>query len=1264
MSQTQLASMFIGASQDTEIDEQRRREKGAIIHVLDKQSDEIIETLNSAKGEYTDAKKTDTLDNRNTFDFIALKKFEKLEKRNRLLVEDVDGFFSEYLITFTDQYKHNEKEVRSVGSFVDLQKSKVIAPQKLEGQTPQTAVEFALNGTEYLVGDVDFVNIRTITIEEHTNPYDLLKLIASTFDLELRFRVEVRGNQIVGRYVDLKKYVGHFDGKEIVFGKDLVGIRRIEDSDNIVTALLGIGPEREDGTRLTVLVENEEARQRWGRNGQHLISVYEPESTDQEMTEARLRTLTENELEKRIDASVRYEGEAVSLEKVFGLHHEKIRCGMTVRIKDEGYSPPLYLQARIHETTENPATREITSFKIGDFIEYRREDLEKQVKALRSLLAQKVSEEQVRRRLEKLILVSIISSAGSVFKNGIGSTTLTARTFLSGNEVDEDGTRYEYRWHKFDKNGDYDAGFYEEGKSVTIEANTIDEKASFRVEIILDDEVLAVHEITLTNVFDGEDGEQGPPGPKGEDGKTLYTWIKYADTPTSGMSDNPEGKEYIGIAYNKETPTPSTNYADYVWSKFKGDQGVPGPPGEDGQPSYTWVKYADDENGSGMSDSPDGKLYIGLAFNKTTPEESNNPADYTWSLMPQNIEIGGRNLASKNNIGKWSVGWVEDNYVYTITGPTAGLYIKADVFKTGERYVLTFKAKKISGTVTSLAGHCSNYTIHKVIRDGVLQSTDWQIGLGTNPYPDDEEVHDYEIHFTAKDFAQSDNNFYIQPNRSHYGLNYVMKIWDLMLEKGNKATDWSPAPEDIQEQIDEAKQEAEEAKQEAQQAQTTADGKNSVFTQSTAPPTDGRKIGDVWFDTSRDNLMHRFDGQQWVEAKWGEQSIVANSITANHIKSLVGLNVNDQFIVDSNGNVKFAGHLEGASGTFGEVTVKDGDFYLEDNQSLTKYSVVTKQNFIIDHSFESIQADDPQSQDDIDKNWSEAIIPDDPTLGIPWRKVGSPRVVPTGFVGPAPYEARPIFGERSIAVNKDNYVYQDIYKISPGTYYTISLFAKRVYNMPAGSAQIVIQHIRPLPNGTETVLSEKSSSTMVVRGDYKPVRMATTYLYGNFQDGDFLRIIFKSTNSNWVMVDGVQLVEGDYPTVYNSEDSFHDFMHGLIRWGHFVGENTILAYGESDNGHFVRFGNGFQICWIDQTVSVDISAPYGSLFLGYYQWTFPAAFTSTPTVSCSYFKWGTGASWGTINEVSTTNASLRGIDSFERNAGSTRISAVAMGWWK
>ena len=48
---------------------------------------------------------------------------------------------------------------------------------------------------------------------------------------------------------------------------------------------------------------------------------------------------------------------------------------------------------------------------------------------------------------------------------------------------------------------------------------------------------------------------------------------------------------------------------------------------------YTWVKYADSADGAGMSDNPEGKMYIGLAYNKTTPESSNDPLDYSWSLF-------------------------------------------------------------------------------------------------------------------------------------------------------------------------------------------------------------------------------------------------------------------------------------------------------------------------------------------------------------------------------------------------------------------------------------------------------------------------------------------------------------------------------------------------------------------------------------------------------------------------------------------------------
>ena len=89
-------------------------------------------------------------------------------------------------------------------------------------------------------------------------------------------------------------------------------------------------------------------------------------------------------------------------------------------------------------------------------------------------------------------------------------------------------------------------------------------------------------EITLTFTCDGKQvpmkygwskSIQAPPG---ADGKTYYTWIKYADSPTSGMSDNPSGKAYIGIAHNKTSATESTTYSDYTWSLIKGETGADG----------------------------------------------------------------------------------------------------------------------------------------------------------------------------------------------------------------------------------------------------------------------------------------------------------------------------------------------------------------------------------------------------------------------------------------------------------------------------------------------------------------------------------------------------------------------------------------------------------------------------------------------------------------------------------------------------------------
>lgn len=87
------------------------------------------------------------------------------------------------------------------------------------------------------------------------------------------------------------------------------------------------------------------------------------------------------------------------------------------------------------------------------------------------------------------IQVSILSSGGDVFKNGVGSTTLTAKLFQAGAEIDTAGTKYTYKWFKYDKNGNLVNNFggtgvnFKAGKTLNVGDADVDVKATFSVEV-------------------------------------------------------------------------------------------------------------------------------------------------------------------------------------------------------------------------------------------------------------------------------------------------------------------------------------------------------------------------------------------------------------------------------------------------------------------------------------------------------------------------------------------------------------------------------------------------------------------------------------------------------------------------------------------------------------------------------------------------------------------------------------------------------------
>ena len=684
------------------------------IHVLDGKTDFMLAVLSNTNENtifYDDIHLQQLSDSKETFDFTTVPESDAtpfLRERNRLVIPVDGGIFREFIIDETIQDFH-KVEVYSTASHLELKKGKPLPPGKHEGQSLNTMMDLVLAGTGWKRGNTDYSGTATIEFDKYVSPFQALQETAFAHDMELSFRIETNGNKVTGRYVDAVKRIGGFLGRELNSGKDLVNATRRESTEDVVTALVGIGPEKENGDRVVVEVTNEEARQVWGRDGRHLWEVLEVQSDNEEMSEAQVRQYTTQALNARIAAAIEYTIDGADLEQVLGLENEKIRLGDSVRIKATEYEPPLYLDARVIAIESSISDPTEKTFTLGEFIEYEERDIRALREQFQYLLAQKTnlffsdeppvnthwiwvdtsSGKNVMKTYNYVTgewdaVEGAEGPQGPPGEDGVSSYTHIAYAnssdgltdfsvsdsegraylgiYVDSNPVDSQNP-LDYNWTLI-KGAKGDEGIAgktgADGRTPyfhTAWADSPDGRTNFSTTEAGTRAYLGTYtDYTQADSTDpskyswakiqgpegekgdkgdtGEKGDQGVPGPKGENGQTLYTWIKYADTATGGgISDSPTGKSYIGLAYNKTTPTESSQASDYTWSLLKGDQGAEGPKGKDGQTLYTWVKYADNPLGGGMSDDPTGKAYMGIAYNKTSQTESTDATQYSWSLI-------------------------------------------------------------------------------------------------------------------------------------------------------------------------------------------------------------------------------------------------------------------------------------------------------------------------------------------------------------------------------------------------------------------------------------------------------------------------------------------------------------------------------------------------------------------------------------------------------------------------------------------------------
>lgn len=355
------------------------RTPSGILHIVDFKTNQIVSAI-QPKDYWDDKRHWEIKNNIDTLEFRVFDNTEHattLLQQNLVLKEVRDGRIVPYVITEAEKDSKDRSVVAyASGEWIQLAKAGIINPQKIEGKTLNECMGIALAGTKWKIGKTEHNGSHSITIDEFTDPLTFLKQIASSFELEIQYRAEVVGSQIVGRYVDMVKKRGRDTKKEVTLGKDLMGIKRIENSQNICTALLGF-VKKEGGEFITIAeinngipyIVDDSAFQRWNEKGQHKFGFYSPETENQDMNPQRLKTLMKTEMEKRVNTSVSYEVQAQSIGQVFGLAHELINEGDTIRIIDKGFTPKLYLEARAIAGDESFKDPTQDKYVFGDYRE-------------------------------------------------------------------------------------------------------------------------------------------------------------------------------------------------------------------------------------------------------------------------------------------------------------------------------------------------------------------------------------------------------------------------------------------------------------------------------------------------------------------------------------------------------------------------------------------------------------------------------------------------------------------------------------------------------------------------------------------------------------------------------------------------------------------------------------------------------------------------------------------------------------------------------
>lgn len=391
--------------------------------------------------------------------------------------------------------------------------------------------------------------------------------LATVFSAEIEFETVLNKDyslkeivlNVYREHSDANSGVGEYRNDIVLrYGKGIAGIRKTTDAEKLYTC---IQPTGKDGLTINGLDKKEydengnieyftdgaiirapQARDRFPSNIVNKADAYilmrKEYDTD---SKDKLYSMALSDLKVASEPVVTYE--------VDGYFDTNI--GDTVRMQDREWTPVLYLQARVSEQIRSLTNPKTAKTVFTNYKELTSEISDNLIKRMEDLISK-----------NKVYTCSISTNNGTIFKNGIGSTTLTAYAYNNGTDV---SSNLQFRWSK-------DGQEFYAGRNVTVNAEGVDTKAVYSFVAFEQGIRRGYYEVTITKVDDGEPGKNGDDG---KDGVGIESVTKYylASEKSTGitvsslgwtttMQTMTEAKKYLWsyeiIAYTNGTSTKTT----------------------------------------------------------------------------------------------------------------------------------------------------------------------------------------------------------------------------------------------------------------------------------------------------------------------------------------------------------------------------------------------------------------------------------------------------------------------------------------------------------------------------------------------------------------------------------------------------------------------------------------------------------------------------------------------------------------------------------